>query len=261
MADQATRYLRVWRGDKTGGGLADYGVAVHEGEVVLDVLHRLQATQAGDLAIRWNCKAGKCGSCSAEINGRPKLLCMTRLSVLPAGPITITPLRTFPVIRDLVTDVSVNYGWALGVPSFAPPDGLKPGEYRMAQADVDRSQEFRKCIECWLCQDVCHVIRDHEDNKAAYAGPRYFIRHAELDMHPLDARDRRGMLRELHGPGPVQHNQVLHRGLPGRDQDHRQRDHPDEGAVSRSAVRPAGRGAALVAPPRGPYSGRLRKIQ
>ena len=146
----------------------------------------------GDLAIRWNCKAGKCGSCSAEINGRPKLLCMTRLSALPQGPITITPLRTFPVIRDLVTDVSFNYDWALQVPSFAPPEGLRPGEYRMAQADVDRSQEFRKCIECWLCQDVCHVIRDHEDNKPAYAGPRYFIRHAELDMHPLDTGDRRG---------------------------------------------------------------------
>jgi succinate dehydrogenase / fumarate reductase, iron-sulfur subunit len=201
MADQATRYLRVWRGDKTGGRLADYTVAVHEGEVVLDVLHRLQATQAGDLAIRWNCKAGKCGSCSAEINGRPKLLCMTRLSALPPGPITITPLRTYPVIRDLVTDVSVNYRWALGVPSFAPPDGLKPGEYRMAQADVDRSQEFRKCIECWLCQDVCHVIRDHDDNKAAYAGPRYFIRHAELDMHPLDTGDRRQTLREVDGLG------------------------------------------------------------
>jgi succinate dehydrogenase / fumarate reductase, iron-sulfur subunit len=121
---------------------------VHEGEVVLDVLHRLQATQAGDLAIRWNCKAGKCGSCSAEINGRPKLLCMTRLSALPPGPITITPLRTYPVIRDLVTDMSVNYGWALRVPPFVPSDGLKPGAYRMARAGVDRSQEFRKCIEC-----------------------------------------------------------------------------------------------------------------
>ena len=201
MADQATRPFRVWRGDAAGGGLADYTVPVHEGEVVLDVLHRLQATQASDLAIRWNCKAGKCGSCSAEINGRPRLLCMTRLSSLPGGPVTITPLRTYPVIRDLVTDVSANYDWALRVPSFAPPDGLKPGGYRMAQADIDRGQEFRKCIECWLCQDVCHVIRDHDDNKEVYAGPRYFIRHAELDMHPLDTGDRRQSLREEQGLG------------------------------------------------------------
>ena len=194
--------LRVWRGDaSTGGRLIDYTVGVNAGEVVLDVLHRVQATQAGDLAIRWNCKAGKCGSCSAEVNGRPRLLCMTRLSALPEGPVTITPLRTFPVIRDLVTDVSSNNDWALRVPSFAPPEGLQPGAYRMRQADIDRSQEFRKCIECWLCQDVCHVIRDHEENKPGYAGPRYFIRHAELDMHPLDTRDRRGPLREGHGLG------------------------------------------------------------
>ncbi len=199
-AATATRLLRVWRGDGAGR-LVDYTVAVHEGEVVLDVLHRLQAAQAPDLAIRWNCKAGKCGSCSAEINGLPKLMCMTRLSSLPAGAITITPLRTFPVIRDLVTDVSFNYDWALQVPSFAPPEDLQPGDYRMAQADVDRSQEFRKCIECWLCQDVCHVIRDHEENMPVYAGPRYFIRHAELDMHPLDTRDRRAVLRERQGLG------------------------------------------------------------
>jgi succinate dehydrogenase iron-sulfur subunit len=197
----AARLLRVWRGDKAGGRLVDYSVAMHEGEVVLDLLHRLQATQVGDLAIRWNCKAGKCGSCSMEINGRPQLACMTRLSSVPPGPVTITPVRTFPVIRDLVTDVSANYRWALRVPSFAPPETLKPGEYRMAQTDVDRSQEFRKCIECWLCQDVCHVIRDHEENKPAYAGPRYFIRHAELDMHPLDTGDRRGALRERQGLG------------------------------------------------------------
>ena len=124
-----------------------------------------------------------------------------RLSALPADPITITPLRTYPVGRDLVTGVSVNYRWALHVPSFTPPDGLEPGGYRMAQADVDRSQEFRKCIECWLCQDVCHVIRDHEDNWPADPGPRYFIRHAELDMHPLDARDRPGVLRDRQGLG------------------------------------------------------------
>jgi succinate dehydrogenase / fumarate reductase, iron-sulfur subunit len=193
--------LRVWRGDRAGGALVDYTVPVEEGEVVLDAVHRLQATQAGDLAVRWNCKAGKCGSCSAEINGRPKLMCMARLSSLPTGPVTLTPLRTFPVIRDLVTDVSFNYEKARQIPSFTPPGGLQPGEYRMQQSDVERPQEFRKCIECWLCQDVCHVIRDHEDNKPAFAGPRFFIRHAELDMHPLDTLDRRRLLREEHGLG------------------------------------------------------------
>ena len=143
--------LKVWRGDAGQGQLTDYQVEANEGEVVLDVLHRLQATQAGDLAVRWNCKAGKCGSCSMEINGRPRLACMTRMSLFePSETITITPLRTFPVIRDLVTDVSFNYAKARRIPSFTPDPSIGLGEFRMQQVDVQRSQEFRKCIECFL---------------------------------------------------------------------------------------------------------------
>ncbi|MFD7307339.1 succinate dehydrogenase/fumarate reductase iron-sulfur subunit [Promicromonospora sp. NPDC059942] len=194
--------FRVWRGDASGGALADFEVEVNEGEVVLDVLHRIQATQAPDLAVRWNCKAGKCGSCSAEIDGRPRLLCMTRMSVFaPTDVVTVTPMRTFPVLRDLVTDVSFNYAKAREVPSFTPPDGLAPGEYRMAQVDVERSQEFRKCIECFLCQDTCHVVRDHDENKEAFAGPRFLMRVAELEMHPLDVADRVPAAQDEHGLG------------------------------------------------------------
>ena len=195
--------FRVWRGDEAGGELQDFTVEVNEGEVVLDIIHRLQATQAGDLAVRWNCKAGKCGSCSAEVNGRPRLMCMTRMSTYEeAETITVTPLRGFPVTKDLVCDVSYNYAKARQIPAFAPPEGLKPGEYRMQQVDVDRSQEFRKCIECFLCQNTCHVSRDHEDYKEVFAGPRLFIRAAELDMHPLDAReDRANFARDTQGIG------------------------------------------------------------
>jgi succinate dehydrogenase / fumarate reductase iron-sulfur subunit len=194
--------FRVWRGDANAGDLHDYQVEVNEGEVVLDIIHRLQATQASDLAVRWNCKAGKCGSCSAEINGRPRLLCMSRMSTFAEDEvITVTPMRTFPVIRDLVTDVSFNYAKAREIPSFAPPPKLKPGEYRMQQVDVERSQEFRKCIECFLCQDTCHVVRDHEENKEAFAGPRYLMRIAELEMHPLDVADRRDQAQDEHGLG------------------------------------------------------------
>jgi succinate dehydrogenase / fumarate reductase, iron-sulfur subunit len=194
--------MRVWRGDDTGGALQDYTVEVNEGEVVLDIIHRIQATQAGDLAVRWNCKAGKCGSCSAEINGRPRLLCMTRMSVFDESEtVTVTPLRAFPVMRDLVTDVSFNYEKARAIPSFTPPKDLQPGDYRMQQVDVERSQEFRKCIECFLCQNTCHVVRDHEENKEAFAGPRYLMRIAELDMHPLDTLNRKDMAQEEHGLG------------------------------------------------------------
>ena len=194
--------LRVWRGDDEGGGLHDFTVAVNEGEVVLDIIHRLQAEQAPDLAVRWNCKAGKCGSCSAEVNGRPRLMCMTRMSTFdPAETVTITPLRTFPVIRDLVTDVSFNYEKARQLPSFTPAPRDADGKRRMQQVDVERGQEFRKCIECFLCQNVCHVVRDHEENKKAFAGPRFLMRTAELDMHPLDTLDRKDMAQEEFGLG------------------------------------------------------------
>ena len=194
--------LRVWRGGAEGGELVDFTVQVNEGEVVLDIIHRLQATQAPDLAVRWNCKAGKCGSCSAEVNGRPRLMCMTRMNTFaPGEPISITPMRAFPVVRDLVTDVSFNYAKARAVPAFSPPTDLAPGEYRMSQVDVERSQEFRKCIECFLCQDTCHVVRDHEENKPAFAGPRFLMRIAELDMHPLDTLDRKRQAQDDFGLG------------------------------------------------------------
>src|SRR5437762_10303840 len=156
--------MKVFRGQPGQGDFRDYTVDVDEGMVVLDVIHRIQATQAPDLACRWNCKAAKCGSCSAEINGKPRLMCMTRMNTFaPGESISVAPIRTFPLIRDLVTDVSYNYEKAKQV----PPLRLKPpetdGTYRMMQEDIDRIQEFHKCIECFLCQDVCHVIRDHEE--------------------------------------------------------------------------------------------------
>ncbi len=195
-------HFRIWRGDAAGGELTDYTVEVNEGEVVLDVIHRLQATQTPDLAVRWNCKAGKCGSCSMEINGQPRLACMTRMSTFtPDQTVTVTPMRAFPVVRDLVTDVSFNYVKAREIPAFAPPPELAPGEFRMRQVDVARSQDFRKCIECFLCQNTCHVIRDHEENKQAFAGPRYQMRNAELDMHPLDTADRKRQAQDVFGLG------------------------------------------------------------
>ncbi|MFN2384136.1 MAG: succinate dehydrogenase/fumarate reductase iron-sulfur subunit, partial [Gemmatimonadota bacterium] len=160
MADTT---FRIWRGEGPGGDFRDYATDVSEGMVVLDAVLDIQAEQAADLAVRWNCKAGKCGSCSAEINGKPRLMCMTRLSDLPPDePVTVEPMRAFPSVRDLVTDVSWNYRVKREIAPFKPrPPDAPDGTWRMAQADVDRVQEFRKCIECFLCQDVCHVLRDH----------------------------------------------------------------------------------------------------
>jgi succinate dehydrogenase / fumarate reductase iron-sulfur subunit len=194
--------FRVWRGDKDGGDFKDYEVEVSEGMVVLDVIHRIQAEQANDLAVRWNCKAGKCGSCSAEINGMPRLMCMTRMDELPIDqPITVEPMHAFPVIRDLVTDVSWNYEVKKKIKKFKPrkPDA-EDGTWRMDQEDVDRVQEFRKCIECYLCQDVCHVLREH-DKHSEFIGPRFLVYTAALEMHPLDTEDRLQDLKDENGIG------------------------------------------------------------
>ncbi len=194
--------FRVWRGDAGGGEFRDYATDVSEGMVVLDAMHRIQAEQANDLAIRWNCKAGRCGSCSAEVNGKPRLMCMTRMNTLPTDkPITIEPMRAFPLIRDLVTDVSWNYTVKKRIKPFQPraPDA-PDGTWRMDQKDVDRVMEFRKCIECYLCQDVCHVLREHHMHEQ-FIGPRFLVYSAALEMHPLDTRDRLTELREQQGIG------------------------------------------------------------
>jgi succinate dehydrogenase / fumarate reductase iron-sulfur subunit len=195
------RTFRIWRGDKAGGRFVEYAVPVEPGMVVLDCIHAIQRTQANDLACRWNCKAGKCGSCSMEINGTPRLACMTRMNSLePGEPVTLQPLKTFPLVRDLVTDVSWNDLQNKRIVPFRPRPKELDGTHRMMQEDVDRVQEFRKCIECFLCQDVCHVLRD-QDRKDAFVGPRYMIRLASLDMHPLDTEDRISAIRDEHGSG------------------------------------------------------------
>jgi succinate dehydrogenase / fumarate reductase iron-sulfur subunit len=196
---QAT--LRIWRGDQSGGEFVDYEVAVEEGMVVLDAVLAVQAQQANDLAARWNCKAGRCGSCSAEINGAPRLMCMTRMADLPPEPIKIQPIRAFPVVRDLVTDLSWNFEVKKAIRPFKPrPPDLPDGGWRMSQDDVDRVQEFRKCIECFLCQDVCHVLREHRMHDR-FIGPRFLVHVASLEMHPLDVEDRIPDLKKFQGIG------------------------------------------------------------
>ena len=194
--------FQVWRGARGEGRFSTYTTEISEGMVVLDAIHKIQAEQANDLAVRWNCKAGKCGSCSAEINGRPRLMCMTRLNTLPLDqPVTIQPMKTFPLIKDLVTDVSWNFQVKKGIKRFKPrPPDAPDGTWRIDQADIERVQEFRKCIECYLCQDVCHVLREHHLQQS-FIGPRFFAYVAALEMHPLDTEDRLAELKETQGVG------------------------------------------------------------
>jgi len=200
-AKHDTRSFKIWRGESGKGDFVEYKQDVVEGMVVLDAVHEIQATQANDLAVRWNCKAGKCGSCSAEINGKPRLMCMTRMSQLNLfEPVTVEPMRAFPPIKDLVTDVSWNFRVKKGIKKFKPKPKEADGTWRMAQQDVDRVQEFRKCIECFLCQDVCHVLRNHHMH-AEFMGPRFFVYSAALEMQPLDTDDRLDHLRKEGGIG------------------------------------------------------------
>jgi succinate dehydrogenase / fumarate reductase iron-sulfur subunit len=194
--------LRIWRGDASGGKFVDYQTPVSEGMVVLDAVHQVQAEQANDLAVRWNCKAGKCGSCSAEINGKPRLMCMTQMAHVPLDqPIFLEPMRAFPLLKDLVTDVSWNYRVKQRIAPFKPrPPDAPDGTWRMGQADVDRVQEFRKCIECFLCQNVCHILRDHHQHEE-FIGPRFLVHVAAMEMHPLDTADRLKELKDTDGIG------------------------------------------------------------
>jgi succinate dehydrogenase / fumarate reductase iron-sulfur subunit len=150
--------LRIWRGDSTDGGLKDVVVEANEGEVVLDVIHRVQATQMGDLAVRWNCKAGKCGSCSMEINGKPRLACMTQVASFgEEETITVTPLRAFPIIKDLMVDRSPfdriieAGGYITAVTGGAPDGNLIAVPKPVSDAAMDSAQ----CIGCGACVAAC----------------------------------------------------------------------------------------------------------
>ncbi|MEK6249152.1 MAG: succinate dehydrogenase/fumarate reductase iron-sulfur subunit [Planctomycetales bacterium] len=198
MAEEAT--LSIYRGDAEQGEMVDYRVPIAPGMVVLDAVHAVQAHHASDLACRWNCKAGKCGSCGGEVNGKPKLMCMDRMDNYPDGePIAVRPMKTFPVIKDLVCDVSWNYKVNKKIPAFKMRDtgGEEPN---YSQEEADRVQEFRKCIECFLCQDVCHVLREHNKHDE-FGGPRFFVRTAGLEMHPLDDENRLELLKDDLGLG------------------------------------------------------------
>ena len=205
MQDKVT--FRVFRGEADSDGIpygrmVDYKVDLDEGMVVLDVIHRIQAEHAPDLACRWNCKAGKCGSCSAEVNGKARLMCMTRMEDIldesPSNePVLIKPMQTFPLTKDLVTDTS----WAYRTDQqIKPINGPEEPDWVFHQEEADRLQEFRSCIECMLCVNTCHVLREHKMFEE-FAGPRFFVRLASLEMHPLDNESRIPEIKDDFGIG------------------------------------------------------------
>jgi succinate dehydrogenase / fumarate reductase iron-sulfur subunit len=198
MSEREVR-LRIFRGignDHSNDRYDTFKVPYQDGMVVLNAIHYIQSHIDASLSARWNCKAGRCGSCSAEINSIPRLMCKTPVDRYE-GEITVEPMKAFPLIKDLVTDVSDNWKVAKTIPPFTPMES-RSNIWKFYQRDVDRSREFRKCIECFLCQDVCHVLREH---KADYIGPRFVVKAASLDMHPMDALNRSGYLKDHAGLG------------------------------------------------------------
>lgn len=191
--------LSIYRQDpatEEKGHYDNFEVPYVEGMVVLDAVRYVQEKIDTTLSIRWNCKAAKCGSCAAEINGTPKLLCKTRVEGL-GRKVTVSPMGAYPLIKDLVTDVSENWVLLRRIPKFSPrEDAGYP--WKMQQAAIEKSQEFRKCIECFLCQDVCHVIREHY---TPYFGPRHVVKVASLDTHPMDTLDRSKFMNKEGGLG------------------------------------------------------------
>ncbi|CAN5619389.1 succinate dehydrogenase/fumarate reductase iron-sulfur subunit [soil metagenome] len=190
-----TAKLKIFRGDSGGGELVEYELDLVEGMVVLDAVLDIQAHQAPDLAVRWNCKAAHCGSCSAEINGKPALLCKTRMEEYEGQEIRVHPMQAFPVIKDLVSDVSWNYEVSRSIKPFSPEE---QAPFTMYEEDVERLYEPKSCIECFMCQDVCHVLRTHHKHPE-FAGPRFFVRTQWLEMHPMDRGDRLEYLKEDRG--------------------------------------------------------------
>jgi succinate dehydrogenase / fumarate reductase iron-sulfur subunit len=172
-----------------------YRVPHEVGMVVLDAVHYIQNHLDGTLAARWNCKAARCGSCSAEIDGIPKLMCKTPAEA--GHEYMLTPLKAYPLVKDLVTDVSENFEIMRKIPPFSPNENT-PKPWIMFERDVERSVEFRKCIECFICQDICHVIREH---RRPYIGPRFLVKVASLDLHPMDTTDRSAFLHDEGGIG------------------------------------------------------------
>jgi len=190
--------IQIFRGEsRETGKLVEYEIPYQEGMVVLDAVLYVQSKIDGDLAVRWNCKAAKCGSCAAEINGKPALMCKTKLKDL-SQPIRVEPLKTYPLIKDLVTNTS----WNMDVRrKIIRNVGFRPREnasWRMRQEDIEKGREFRQCIECALCLDVCHVLREHKLFDKFF-GPAYLTFLAYLETHPMDSVDRISFLKEQAG--------------------------------------------------------------
>ncbi|MBI4020042.1 MAG: 2Fe-2S iron-sulfur cluster binding domain-containing protein [Candidatus Aenigmarchaeota archaeon] len=171
--------VKVFRSE---AGFREYDVPYTERMRILDLLFYIQRNLEGSLAFRWNCREGICGSCAMRVNGRPVLACKEEVK---GNEITVEPLKVFPVVKDLVTDRAEIYikEKTLQLHFIGEKSG---GFYKISEAEIKRASEFRKCIDCLICHDVCHANREKLD----YTGPRNLVKVMAQQLHPRNTLDR-----------------------------------------------------------------------
>jgi fumarate reductase iron-sulfur subunit len=161
MADMITLEVMRYRPEQeTEPTFQPYEVPFHEDWVVLDALNYIKDRLDGSLSYRWSCRMGVCGSCGMMVNREPQLTCATFLSHYLPGPIRVEPLRYFPIMRDLVIDMTDFMGKLQRVKPWIIRGEEKPlsqGEYLQTPEELDIYKQFSMCINCMLCYAACPV--------------------------------------------------------------------------------------------------------
>ena len=214
------------------------------GMVVLDAIHSVQALQAGDLACRWNCKAGRCGSCSAEVNGKPRLMCMDRIDKYPPAsrctspPDEDLPGHQGPGLRRLVELRGQRKRSPRSSRARAPTGNSRRGGRTGSRSSASASSASCARTSATSCATTTRT--------SGFGGPRFFVRVAALEMHPLDADDRTDLLQTSSGSASATSPSAAPRSARSASH-HRQRHHPPEGARRGPATtRSCGSGARSV---------------
>jgi fumarate reductase iron-sulfur subunit len=201
MADRIVMEVARYRPETdTEPVLQSYDVPLAREWAVLDGLNYIKDRLDGTLSFRWSCRMGICGSCGMTVNGDPKLACATFLVDYLPGPVRVEPMRNFPVIRDLIVDIS---DFMTKLPRVKPwiirEDDMRveDGEYLQTPAEMDEYKKFSMCINCMLCYSACPVYALDPNflGPAAIAlGQRY-----NLDSRDEGSEDRRDVLAAADG--------------------------------------------------------------
>jgi succinate dehydrogenase iron-sulfur subunit len=170
----------------TAPTFSEYEIPYRDDMVVLDALNAIKDDVDGSLTYRWSCRMGVCGSCGMMVNGEPRLTCAVFLRDFLPKPVVVEPLRYFPVIRDLVVDISSFLEKLKEVKPWIIREEEQPlseGEYLQTPDQVEAYKQFSMCINCMLCYAACPVFGLDDD----FIGPAAI---ALAHRYNLDSRDQ-----------------------------------------------------------------------